>query len=101
MSEFLKTTALANDAVFKSKVRMASLKAAGDVLAEPARKSEHPYFKHLIAAPLDEGWLNPICYQAAQNVSLLANTDENGHCSAPDSDIEFTVNSVITKFSIP
>lgn len=101
-SQFLKIELLANNPDFKTKVRMAALKAAGSVLADGGeRVSEYPYFKHLIDAPLDTGWIMPICYQAAQNVSLLLQADEFGVNSSVDGDIEFTVNSVIGKFSVP
>ena len=83
---------LAENADFRLKVNVASISAAGDILAGVDRS---PYLINyaqiIISNPDGQGWLNALSHGVVSNVAI---TDESS-----DGDIQFTVNSIFTKYA--
>lgn len=88
---FLNRHELTTNQDFRIKVKMASLKAAIAVLADPERTDEHPYSTFLIKEPNSTFWLDQIVFGVVQNPAITG--------EATDSDIEYTVNSIYTNYS--
>lgn len=87
---FLETSELAQNFDFRTRVKMASMKAAGDILADPSQDMYKRLFSQLIVAePDNSAWLTTIVYQVVQNPAITP--------ESTDSDIQFTVNSVFEK----
>lgn len=83
---------LAEDADFRLKVNVATISAAGDILAGVDRS---PYLINyaqiIISSPDGQGWLNALSHGVVSNVAI---TD-----TSSDGDIQFTVNSIFTKYA--
>lgn len=82
----------ANTTGFQLKVKLASHKAAGDILSATGQAIYIiQYAQLIISQPGGEGWLLPISYGCMTNVAI--------NDSSTDSDIQFTVNSIFTKYA--
>lgn len=83
---------LAENADFRLKVNVASISAAVDILAGVDRS---PYLINyaqiIISNPDGQGWLNALSHGVVSNVAI---TEESS-----DGDIQFTVNSIFTKYA--
>lgn len=83
---------MAENADFRLKVNVASISAAGDILAGVDRS---PYLINyaqiIISNPDGQGWLNALSHGVVSNVAI---TDESS-----DGDIQFTLNSIFTKYA--
>lgn len=83
---------LAEDADFRLKVNVASISAANDILAGADRSQWLiNYAQIVISEPSGNGWLSAISHGVVSNVAI---TD-----ASSDSDIQFTVNSIFTKYA--
>lgn len=101
MATLLEIQAIAMDPVFRTRVRIATLKAAGAILADNTRNDEYRWCQSVLENPDSNEWLSDIVYQVALNPTINSTVDANGLNNSPDADIEFAVNSVIEKFSKP
>lgn len=84
--------ALANDPDFKVKVKQASLKAANDLLAaidQPTYVIQ--YAQTIITDPNSGNWLTSMTYGVLTNPAITE--------GSTDDDIQFTVNSIFTKYA--
>ena len=83
---------LAESADFRLKVNVASISAAGDILAGVDRS---PYLINyaqiIISNPDGQGWLSALSHGVVSNVAI---TD-----TSSDGDIQFTLNSIFTKYA--
>lgn len=95
MATLLEVQHLINDADFQARIRVQVIKTGDFILLDESRAPEHPYFWNVLNNPESRTWLMPVVYQVALNGTIQAS---NG---GTDSDIEYVVNSVITKFSVP
>jgi hypothetical protein len=83
---------VAQTAPFQKKVRMATLKAANNILADPQQAVYTlNYGQVIISEPTGAGWLNALSYGCMSNPAI--------NYDSPDSDIEFTVNSLFVKYA--
>lgn len=84
---------LAQDGLFQQRVRMASISASKDLLADPQQPSYVTNYCQLIVSyPFGEGgWLNAMSYGVASAPGITL--------EATDSDIQFTVNSIIVNYA--
>lgn len=77
---------------FQKKVRMASLKAANDLLADPGQpKYVLNYGQVIVSTPNGSDWLSALSYGCMTNPAI--NWDSS------DGDIQFTVNSIFVKYA--
>jgi len=83
---------LAENADFRLKVNVASISAAGDILAG-VDKSPYliNYAQIIISSPDGQGWLSALSHGVVSNVAI---TEESS-----DGDIQFTLNSIFTKYA--
>jgi len=84
---------VAQTAPFQKKVRMASLKAANDILADIGQ----PYYvlnygQLIVSTPNGNEWLSALSYGCMSNPAI--NWDSS------DGDIQFTVNSIFVKYAM-
>lgn len=83
---------LAEDADFRLKVNVATISAANDILAGSDRSQWLiNYAQIVISDPSGSGWLSAISHGVVSNVAI---TD-----ASSDGDIQFTVNSIFTKYA--
>lgn len=84
---------LAQDGAFQQRVRIASLSASKDLLADPQQPVYVTNYCQLIVSyPFgDGGWLNAMSYGVASSPGITL--------EATDSDIQFTVNSIIVNYA--
>lgn len=83
---------LAQNDTFQTKVKMATLKAANDILAGNDRTQWLiNYAQLIITTPTGSGWINAVSFGVTANVAI--NKDSS------DGDIQFTVNSVFSKYA--
>lgn len=80
-----------NDAL-RSKVRMATIKAANAVLSAPERADEYPFCYLIIKEPMSNYWLDQMMFSVVSNEQIIE--------SSPDNDVEFQVNSVFQRHAI-
>jgi hypothetical protein len=95
MSTFITIYNLSKDENLKKRARAAMVKIATFVLSDPNRSAEHPYFKGIMDSPDSDHWLAPLMWE------LALNGDVQNNYGGPDSDIEYILNSTVTKYSIP
>jgi len=83
---------LANNPDFQVKIKLASLKAANDLLAaidQPTYVTH--YAQSVVTEPNASWWISSMTYGVLTNPAI----DEN----SSDSDIQFTVNSIFEKYA--
>lgn len=96
-TSFAQTSSAERDSVaqtqpFQKKVKMATLKAANNLLADPGTDTRvRQYAQKVISEPQGTDWLTALSYGCMTNVAV------NGNSS--DGDIEFTVNSLFVKYA--
>lgn len=83
---------LAQNETLRMKVKMATIKAANAVLADPQREAEWPFSYLVIREPNSQYWLDQIMYSVVSNPAINE--------TSPDNDVEFTVNSVYGKHAL-
>lgn len=77
---------------FQKKVKMATHKAANNLLSDPQQPATvRKYAQLIISEPQGFGWLSALSYGCMANVAI--NYDSS------DGDIEFTVNSLFSKYA--
>ena len=87
---FLETNELAVNQEFKTRVKIATLVAAGQLLAEPTTEDVVRMFAQIVISEVDGlNWLHSMCFQVVANPAISAESS--------DSDIQFTVNSNFEK----
>lgn len=89
---FTDVVALTQVPGFQAKVKVATLKAAGFVLADPTKEDEFKYAGRVVLEPDNEYLQAGMRYQVALNAVI---TEQSS-----DSDIEFTVNSNFRKIAL-
>jgi len=89
MATFLERDALARNDEFRTRVKMAMLTAANQILADTARVGEHDFCGRLVQEPNSPYFLDQFAYLVVVNPTI---TDKSS-----DDDIQFTVNSVFKK----
>jgi len=83
---------VANTSEFKMKVKIKTLSAANDLLADPQQADyTKRYAQLIITQPSGEGWLTALSYGVMNNVAINYNSSEG--------DIQFTVNSIFVKYA--
>lgn len=83
---------VAQTPAFQKKVKMATHKAANNLLADPQQASTvRKYAQLIVSDPQGSGWLAALSYGCMTNVAI-------NHDSS-DGDIEFTVNSIFAKYA--
>lgn len=83
---------VANTPTFQVRVKMATHKAANNLLADPQQAATvRRYAQLIISDPVGSGWLAALSYGCMTNVAINYNSS--------DSDIEFTVNSIFAKYA--
>lgn len=83
---------VANTTAFQLKVKIKSLSAANDLLADPAQPDYvKRYAQLIITEPSGSGWLTALSYGVMNNPAINWNSSE--------SDIQFTVNSIFVKYA--
>ena len=83
---------LAQNDTFQTRVKMATLKASNDILAGADRTQWLiNYAQLIVTSPTGSGWINAISFGVTTNVAI---TDKSS-----DGDIQFTVNSIFTKYA--
>ena len=91
------TTAAERDSVartgsFQMKVKMKSLSAANDLLADTLQPDHvKRYAQLIITEPNGTGWLPALSYGVMNNAAINWNSSEG--------DIQFTVNSIFVKYA--
>lgn len=83
---------VANTSSFQMKVKMKTLSAANDLLADPMQPNYVVNYAQLIVSdPSGSGWLTAISYGVMNNVAINWDSSEG--------DIQFTVNSIFVKYA--
>lgn len=83
---------LARDVSFQLKVRMATLSAANDLLADTTVAAYVTNYAQLIVtSPTGGAWVNVFAYGVVNNPAINFNSSQG--------DIQFTVNSVFVKYA--
>jgi len=72
--------------------RMATIKAANDVLADTSKEQQFPFARFVIREPLNNYWLDQMMFSVVSNPVITED--------ATDNDIQFTVNSVFQKHAL-
>lgn len=94
---FAQASSQARDSVaqtptFQTKVKMAAHKAANNILADPGQVARiRQYSQLIISEPQGIGWLPALSYGCMTNSAINYNSS--------DGDIEFTVNSIFSKYA--
>lgn len=97
VNAFAQNTAAERDSVaqtapFQLKVKMKSLSAANDLLADPNQPVYVTrYAQIVITEPNGNGWLPALSYGVMNNPAINAESSEG--------DIQFTVNSIFVKYA--
>lgn len=89
---FQDTYELTQNEAIRTKVKMATIKAAHAVLGAPERQDEFPFCYLIIKEPESEYWLNQVVYSVVSNPAISA--------ESTDQDVEFTVNSVFGRHAL-
>lgn len=82
---------VANTSAFQLKVKMATHKAAGNILADPQQLDYVKRYAQLIITEPNGSWIVALSYGCMTNVAVNYNSS--------DGDIEFTINSLFVKFA--
>lgn len=83
---------VAQTPAFQVKVKMATHKAANNLLADPNQPVRvRQYAQLIVSSPMGAEWLAALSYGCMTNVAINWNS--------PDDAIEFTVNSLFSKYS--
>lgn len=96
-NSFSQSTASERDSVtntsdFRTKVKLKSLSAANDLLADNQQpKYVVNYAQIIVTTPSGEGWLTALSYGVMNNPAINWNSSEG--------DIQFTVNSIFVKYA--
>lgn len=97
LASFCQSTAserdsVANTSAFQTKVKIKTLSAANDLLADPLQADyTKRYAQLIITQPDGSGWLTAISYGVMNNIAINYNSSEG--------DIQFTVNSIFVKYA--
>jgi len=97
MSAAAQTNSYQRDSVaqtssFQVKVKMATHKAANNLLADPTQPERiRQYAQLIVSSPMGNEWLAALSYGCMTNVAINYNSS--------DGDIEFTVNSLFAKYA--
>ena len=81
----------ANTVDFQTKVKIASLSAANDLLADTAQADYTIKYAQLIVTNPQGGWVVSMSYGVMSNPAI--------NCGSSQSDIQFTVNSIFVKYA--
>lgn len=94
MSNFQMSYELTQNEGLRTKVRMATIKAANDILADtsPEAVPKYPFSRLVIREPMSNFWLDQMMFSVVSNPVITADST--------DSDIQFTVNSVFSKHAL-
>lgn len=97
MISFSQTTSLERDSLavdpeFQMRVRTITLKSAGDILSDTSRVLDWRFAQHIITHPTGGRWVNMMSYGVLTNQAVTA--------ASSDSDLEFTINSIFTKYAL-
>ena len=95
MSDFQMSYDLTQNETLRTKVRMATIKAANDILADTTSadaSAKWPFCRFVIREPQNNFWLDQIMFSVVTNPQI---TDQS-----PDNDIQFQVNSVFSKHAL-
>jgi hypothetical protein len=96
-ASFAQSTSIERDSVaqtsaFRIKVKMAAHKAANDLLADDQTPATiKKYAQLIVSVPDGQEWLPALSYGVMTNVAI-------NHDSS-DGDIQFTINSIFTKYA--
>ena len=83
---------VAQTPAFQKKVKMATLVAANNLLADPGQTATVLRYAQLIVSePNGSGWLPALSYGCMTNPAINYNSS--------DGDIQFTINSLFTKYA--
>jgi hypothetical protein len=96
MATLLEKYALQQDDEFQARVRVAYLEACQAIVADTGRVSEHPYCRAVLRDPMATDWLLPVVFGVSLNPTIV---ELGNQCT--DGDIEYTITTLITNFSVP
>lgn len=80
---------LANNAIFRVRVKSATIIAANNIAADTSQKDYTLSFANKVISNPDGGWINAMTYQVVANPAITYGSS--------DGDIQFTVNSNFDK----
>lgn len=85
---------LTQNDILRTKVRMACVKAANDILADTSAEAapKWPFCRFVIREPMNSYWLDQIMFSVVSNPMISAQSSDN--------DIQFEVNSVFSKHAL-
>lgn len=99
MMTFLEQAELAENGEFQARVRQAAIFAAVAIIAERPDNTPQAIAAHAKRVEWARRFLNdPTTYQRAVSMSVVSNPGLSGG-SAPDADIQYTVNSMVDAWS--
>jgi len=92
MATFKERNELAQNTEFRDKVKIAANIAANDLLADPQQPLRVRQYAGMVVSNADGNeWLSAISYGVVANPAISA--------ESTDSDIQFTVNSIMVKYA--